>query len=170
MNVFEINNDNYIVKVIEEMDLRGAGVGTDLFSYENKNNKKYIGCGTLILIGYDTKKEYLYGKSEYGDKENGIGIYQDNNILIESDNLYAEHKTTEESDYSFKLLKKQCTEYFILNLKTGEYKGSLSEEQQQKILSEKEIKTPMLPIQNFLKLNGKKIKNYEEYEPWMTEH
>lgn len=169
MNVFEINNDKYNVKVIEEMDLRGAGVGTDLFSYKSKNEKKKIGCGKLILIGYDAKKEYLYGKSEYGNKERSIAIYLDNEKSIIGNDLYTNDMTEKESVSDFNFLKKLCTGYFVLNLKTGEYKGGLSEEQQKKILSEKEIKTPMLSVQKFLKINGKEIKNYEEYEAWMIE-
>lgn len=168
MNVFEINNDKYTLKIIEENYLRGIGVGSDLFSYENVNvnEKKYIGCGTLILVGYDDKKEYLYGKTEFDEKKL-IGIYRDNDKLVEGDALYENYKTKEESDYGFNLLKKQCTGYFVLNLKTGEYQGNLYEEQQKKILLDKEIKNPMLSPQKFLKINGKEIKNYEMHDTWM---
>ena len=71
-----------------------------------------------------------------------------------------------EKKYSIELLKKECTGYFVLDLKTGEYQGGLSENEQDEILSDKKISDTMLPTKQFLDTNGKTIVNYE-IDNWM---
>ena len=103
MDVFETQDENYSIKIIGENDLRGLGVATDVFYYKSKKENKKIGCGTLILVGYNSDKGYLYGKSEYakekifrdtsnkivGYDRRGYGIYEDKKSLIEQD-IYIE--------------------------------------------------------------------------------
>lgn len=203
MNVFETQNENYNIKIIGENDLRGLGVATDVFSYKSKKENKKIGCGALILVGYDSNKGYLYGKSEYakekisrdtsnkivGYDRRGYGIYEDKKKLIEQD-IYIEKieaeghiyitdekteknidiKREEKSDKAIEFLKNQCTGYFILNLNTGEYKGGLLDNEQEKILLDKGIKRQEYLVDKFLSLNGKSIKNYKEIENWMMSY
>ena len=58
MNVFEINNDKYTLKIIEENYLRGIGVGSDLFSYENEDVKEKI-CAVLAGYVWDTTNPFV---------------------------------------------------------------------------------------------------------------
>ena len=160
--VFEMKREQYTLKIIGEKNYDGrAEYITDIFFYEKKENYKKIkeiGCGTLLLAGYDLNKEYFYGKSEYGKENREYGIYKNENEMIGS--RYSSNN---------EFLKKQCTGYFVLNLKTGEYQSGLSENEQNKILSDKGIETNMLTIEKFLKKNGKSIRNYEGLESWMSD-
>ena len=165
IDVFEIKNEQYVLKVIGKNQTNVGSEISGLFSYNIVKNDKNlkIGCGTLLLAGYDVDKKYFFGKSEYGDKIKGAGIYQNGNKIIES------KENISEKENNTKFLKKQCTGYFVLDLKTGEYQSGLSEEQQKKILSDKGIETNMLTIEKFLKKNGKSIRNYEGLESWMSD-
>ena len=131
-----------------------------------KNGKNFkIGCGKLLLIGYEPLREYIYGKVEYGTDDIGFGIYQNGDELIYG-NGSKEDMTEIEKKYNIELLKKECTGYFVLDLKTGEYQGGLSENEQDEILSDKKISDTMLPTEQFLDTNGKTIVNYE-IDNWM---
>jgi len=165
IDVFEIKNEQYILKVIGKDQTNVGSEISGLFSYNIVKNDKNlkIGCGTLLLAGYDMDKKYFFGKSEYGDKIKGAGIYQNGNKIIES------KENISEKENNTKFLKEQCTGYFVLDLKTGEYQSGLSENEQNKILSDKGIETNMLTIEKFLKKNGKSIRNYEGLESWMSD-
>jgi len=158
--VFEMKREQYTLKIIGEKNYDGrAEYTTDIFFYEKKENYKKIkeiGCGTLLLAGYDLNKEYFYGKSEYGKENREYGIYKNENEMIGS--RYSNNN---------EFLKKQCTGYFVLNLKTGEYQGGLSEEQQKKILSDKGIENKMEWTREFLDRNGETREDYKGLESWM---
>ena len=163
IDVFEIKNEQYILKVIGKDQTNIGSEISGLFSYNAvKNNKNLkIGCGTLLLAGYDADKKYFFGKSEYGDKIKGAGIYQNGNKIIES------KENISEKENNTKFLKEQCTGYFVLNLKTGEYQDGLSEEQQKKILSDKGIENKMEWTREFLDRNGETLEDYKGLESWM---
>ena len=57
-----------------------------------------------------------------------------------------------------------------MNLNTGEYKGGLLDNEQEKILLDKGIKRQEYLVDKFLSLNGKSIKNYKEIENWMMSY
>ena len=57
-----------------------------------------------------------------------------------------------------------------MNLNTGEYKGGLLANEQEKILLDKGIKRQEYLVDKFLSLNGKSIKNYKEIENWMMSY
>ena len=160
-DVFERQKEKYTLKVIGKATYDGTPTETtNIFFYETKR-----GCGKLLLIGYEPLREYIYGKVEYGTDDIGFGIYQNGDELIYG-NGSKEDMTEIEKKYSIELLKKECTGYFVLDLKTGEYQGGLSENEQDEILSDKKISDTMLPTGQFLDTNGKTIVNYE-IDNWM---
>ena len=163
IDIFEIKNEQYVLKVIGKNQTNVVSEISGLFSYNIvKNDKKLkIGCGTLLMAGYDVDKKYFFGKSEYGDKIKGAGIYQNGNKIIES------KENISEKENNTKFLKEQCTGYFVLNLKTGEYQDGLSEEQQKKILSDKGIENKMEWTREFLDRNGETREDYKGLESWM---
>jgi hypothetical protein len=168
-DVFERQKEKYTLKVIGKATYDGTPTETtDIFFYETiKNGKNFkIGCGKLLLIGYEPLREYIYGKVEYGTDDIGFGIYQNGDELIYG-NGSKEDMTEIEKKYSIELLKKQCTGYFVLDLKTGEYQGGLSEEQQKKILSDKGIENKMKWTREFLDRNGETREDYKGLESWM---
>lgn len=167
-DVFERQKEKYTLKVIGKATYDDTPTETtDIFFYETiKNGKNFkIGCGKLLLIGYEPLREYIYGKVEYGTDDIGFGIYQNGDELIYG-NGSKEDMTEIEKKYSIELLKKECTGYFVLDLKTGEYQGGLSENEQDEILSDEKISDTMLPTEQFLDTNGKTIVNYE-IDNWM---
>lgn len=163
IDIFEIKNKQYVLKVIGKNQTNVGSEISGLFSYNIVKNDKNlkIGCGTLLLAGYDVDKKYFFGKSEYGDKIKGAGIYQNGNKIIES------KENISEKENNTKFLKEQCTGYFVLDLKTGEYQGGLSEEQQKKILSDKGIENKMEWTREFLDRNGETREDYKGLESWM---
>ena len=73
-----------------------------------------------------------------------------------------------EMNDNIEFLKKQCTGYFVLNLKTGEYQSGLSEKEQEDVLLDKGIEVNLMSVKKFIKKYGKSIRNYQGLEDWMS--
>lgn len=73
-----------------------------------------------------------------------------------------------EMNDNIEFLKNQCTGYFVLNLKTGEYQSGLSEKEQEDVLLDKGIEINLMSVKKFVKKYGKSIRNYQGLEDWMS--
>ncbi len=176
-DVFEVGNEHYILKIVKEKEYDGLSRTTDIFSYEKKENNEElkIGCGTLVSVGYDQNKEYFYGESEYGINDEEYGIYtkgkevKNNRIHQNREQEISKKEISEnEMNDNIEFLKNQCTGYFVLNLKTGEYQSGLSEKEQEDILLDKGIEINLMSVKKFIKKYGKSIRNYQGLEDWMS--
>jgi hypothetical protein len=179
VNVFKVDKGKYTLEITEGkgFQIELERITEDTFFYEHYSDYKDVefGCGKLELAGYNEEKEYFYGKSEYdipkyGDKELRFGILKKGDKYIDSGKLYEDEMSEKEREEGHSILRKQCTGYFILNLKTGEYQSELSEKELEKILSEKGIKNEMERTKAFLESNGESIRNYGYHYAWNWFH
>ena len=176
-DVFEVGNEHQILKIVKEKEYDGLSRTTDIFSYEKKENNEElkIGCGTLVSVGYDQNKKYFYGESEYGINDEEYGIYtkgkevKNNRIHQNREQEISKKEISEkEMNDNIEFLKNQCTGYFVLNLKTGEYQSGLSEKEQEDVLLNKGIEINLMSVKKFIKKYGKSIRNYQGLEDWMS--
>ena len=127
-----------------------------------------IGCGKLLKVGIDEKKEYFYGKIKFSSNTAGIGIFENDKIFTTGIDVYDFPFPAKENMETSKIIQNICNGNFILNMKTGEYKSGLSDENYKKELQSKNIDIKEENIEHFLKRKGKKKHNFEDIEEWMS--
>lgn len=137
---YQVEKKNYNLRLISKSRVDPhVLILKNLFYYENKLTGKIIGCGELKKLNFSDDKKYFYGNLDYY-----IGI---------------SGKEDKTKDFSYNWLnnKKECPNYFILNLETSEYLKYSDKKEFEKELANRKLKNKFYEFIKFMKKNAKKV-------------